>query len=376
MNDNNQRIEAEPPAVWPPVVSGEQSPEPHSTRRFLVPHCLVVFAAGTAVAVPLQEQNAEAPLWWLLLGCVLLWPPLAYVSARKSASPEAAQNRTLYGDALLAGVWMPVIGFSVVPSIALLLIPALHSLACGGGRLLGRTLPAQIASIIGVTFLLMHLERFQPGPASSLAVVLASLPLLLIYPLFLAAGSRRLVLKLEQRSRVLEHLSMTDPLSGLANRRYWEQALNLEFERSQRRNQPCSLVLLQIDRFRHFNQRYGHDVGDEAIVATADAISATLRAYDTAARYSGDEFGVLLPDTDSRQALSVISRLRTRLAQSPAVQDLPEPCTLSMGIRTLQPDAPDVPESPAIWLDQADRSLSQAGESARRAPEPSTASAP
>jgi diguanylate cyclase (GGDEF)-like protein/PAS domain S-box-containing protein len=115
--------------------------------------------------------------------------------------------------------------------------------------------------------------------------------------------------KLEAR---LEALAKTDELTKLANRRAFDEVLQREWRRTVRTNGQMSLLLLDIDNFKGFNDRYGHQVGDDCLRAVAAAIADTIRRPgDTAARYGGEELAVILPDTDAAGACHMAERLRT-----------------------------------------------------------------
>jgi diguanylate cyclase (GGDEF)-like protein len=112
----------------------------------------------------------------------------------------------------------------------------------------------------------------------------------------------------------LQNLAYSDPLTGIANRRAWDEEL------ARRRNQPSAgparwgLAILDLDRFKEINDRYGHTTGDHVLKRAAHAIAAGVRASDFAARLGGDEFGLLLANVDSADAASVVERIRRGVA--------------------------------------------------------------
>lgn len=108
----------------------------------------------------------------------------------------------------------------------------------------------------------------------------------------------------------LEVLSVTDGLTGLHNRRAFEDKLKEEFERARRYNLPLSLLMLDADRFKEFNDSCGHPAGDHLLKDIALILKQNARANDVAARYGGDEFAVILPNTDSKVAFHLAERLR------------------------------------------------------------------
>src|SRR3989449_2175398 len=99
---------------------------------------------------------------------------------------------------------------------------------------------------------------------------------------------------------VLEHRSVTDPLTGLFNRYHFEATLKRETARCLRHQSRLSLLLMDVDQLKAVNGRWGHPAGDQMLVRVAGAIRDSLRGCDTASRYGGDEFALILPDTDAR----------------------------------------------------------------------------
>jgi len=117
-----------------------------------------------------------------------------------------------------------------------------------------------------------------------------------------------------------EELSLTDELTGLYNRRYFYIVLHQELNRAQRYGPASSLILMDIDGFKDYNSRFGHTAGDSALKALAWTIAEDLRKTDTAFRYGGDEFALILPATDAEGAALVSERIRSKWAQVSRVQ--------------------------------------------------------
>ena len=138
----------------------------------------------------------------------------------------------------------------------------------------------------------------------------------------------------------LERLSREDPLTGLANRRCWDETLAKEFERSVRHGTDLAILLCDLDRLKAVNDRYGHPTGDRVLQAAAEVLNARVRAGDLAARLGGDEFGVLCPDTGEEAATALAEDLRVRLSElAPVTPDLPA-VTMSIGVaHRTHPDA-------------------------------------
>ena len=128
-------------------------------------------------------------------------------------------------------------------------------------------------------------------------------------------------LELEQRLADAEALAMTDPLTGLSNRRAFDEQLQRETSFSARHKQPLALLLVDLDHFKSINDLFGHPAGDAVLSYVADQLRATLRRSDQAYRIGGEEFVVLLRDTGFQQALAAAARLRQGLAASPVQLD-------------------------------------------------------
>jgi len=163
-------------------------------------------------------------------------------------------------------------------------------------------------------------------------------------------------LELLMANAKLEQLATTDPLTGIANRRKMTEQIAGELERARRFGHPLSLLMIDIDYFKRINDTFGHEVGDKAIVEVAKLLTESLRAIDMVARFGGEEFVVLMPETDSDVALLAAERLREaagalRIAgESGAVVAL----TLSVGVASaLANGSADTPSSLLVRADKA-----------------------
>lgn len=144
---------------------------------------------------------------------------------------------------------------------------------------------------------------------------------------------------LNDRTQQLVSLAHTDPLTGLGNRRFLIEILEREFSRARRYNRPLSLIYLDLDSFKPINDQFGHLFGDEILRGTAVSLKAVLRATDLFARIGGDEFAVLLPETDLEGSRIVAQKLRRALTSYSAQLD-PQvpPLTFCSGISFMHPD--------------------------------------
>ncbi|MGH7568424.1 MAG: MASE1 domain-containing protein [Gemmatimonadales bacterium] len=150
-------------------------------------------------------------------------------------------------------------------------------------------------------------------PNESLLLLQAFMGVTAIMTLALAA----LVSEGRRAEDQLRQLAVTDPLTGLANYRQLNHEIAGEIQRSQRTDRPFALLLLDLDGLKRINDRHGHLVGSRALCRVADALRASCRSIDIPARYGGDEFAVVLPETDEAEALQVAQRIMEHVAGNP-----------------------------------------------------------
>src|SRR5258706_74796 len=142
----------------------------------------------------------------------------------------------------------------------------------------------------------------------------------------------------QERATQFQLMSITDPLTGLLNRRYLEERLTEELNRSKRYSYPMSCLMIDIDDFKSYNDRNGHQAGDVALKITAHALKAALRSADVACRYGVEELCILLPQTSLSEAGVIAERMRQRVAEReyPFGKSQPQGnVTVSIGISTL-----------------------------------------
>ncbi|MCB1044490.1 MAG: diguanylate cyclase [Acidobacteria bacterium] len=167
--------------------------------------------------------------------------------------------------------------------------------------------------------------------------------------------------KLQDANTRLEKMSFTDPLTGVGNRRRFEEVMEREWRRALRNRNPISIVMMDIDFFKSFNDTYGHQRGDDCLCQVASALSEHLnRATDVIARYGGEEFVVCLPETDIQGAFRVADVMRlhvTQLGVAHSGSEISDCVTISAGVSST------VPDEAMKWQDlveRADQALYQA----------------
>jgi diguanylate cyclase (GGDEF)-like protein len=141
--------------------------------------------------------------------------------------------------------------------------------------------------------------------------------------------------ELKKSNDLLRHLSNTDPLTHVYNRRFMTEMLSKELRRADRKGSYLSVIMLDIDHFKPVNDKYGHHNGDQVLIAVAELSRVGLRSYDFVARYGGEEFVLTLPETAHNDALKIAERLRDRIQLHTFGDELSGlKITVSMGVAT------------------------------------------
>ena len=156
----------------------------------------------------------------------------------------------------------------------------------------------------------------------------------------------------------IQQLANTDPLTGILNRRRFFELAEQEFAKAERSNIPFSIIMLDVDDFKHFNDQYGHKVGDAVLVLAAETCKTSLRVDDILGRMGGEEFAVALPNTPLSFAMEVASRLRQAIqdADLSKLIELPGAApviTVSVGIA----DRSHACKTLDVLLDRADKAM-------------------
>jgi diguanylate cyclase (GGDEF)-like protein len=165
--------------------------------------------------------------------------------------------------------------------------------------------------------------------------------------------------------RTIEHLSMMDQLTGIPNRRNFDNRLRAEWGRAMRENIPISLLIMDVDRFKDYNDTYGHQQGDKALCLVAEVLTHTLkRTSDFAARWGGEEFAVLLPHTDSAGGLAIGEQIRKNVEEAEVPRENGEITKLAVSIG-VNAHIPTTDCSIGDFFSGADRGLYKAKNSGR-----------
>jgi two-component system cell cycle response regulator len=180
-----------------------------------------------------------------------------------------------------------------------------------------------------------------------------------------ASGER--IIKLEEQlikaRQQMENLAMQDGLTGLLNRRAIEEHTRTELTLAKRKEQPLSVILLDVDFFKAINDQYGHPVGDQVLRQLSDVLSQNLRQHDRIGRWGGEEFIVILPDTEISKATAVAERMRIAIAETQfaAGNSTHQNVQISLGVTCAQETYPSLEE----LVETADLALYKAKQTGR-----------
>jgi diguanylate cyclase (GGDEF)-like protein len=169
---------------------------------------------------------------------------------------------------------------------------------------------------------------------------------------------------LQKANQKLRLMAMRDGLTGLANRRHFDDVIAKEFKRSMRSNTPLSLILADIDQFKAYNDNYGHQAGDDALRTVAKLIQSVIkRPGDLVARYGGEEFAIILPETNIASAHQVAELVKNAFTVNQirhTHSSVADYVTLSFGVASIQPEkGQDVNDTIRTLIEAADKRLYQ-----------------
>lgn len=160
---------------------------------------------------------------------------------------------------------------------------------------------------------------------------------------------------LENLNEAFKSMAIRDDLTGLFNRRYFDEAIASEVVRATRYNRDLSLIFMDVDHFKNFNDEFGHQPGDAALKKISAILKALVRETDVATRYGGEEFVVILPETSKEDARAVAEKIRETIASTP-IEGVPKKVTISAGVATLGQDGSNTAE----LIGRADQAVYQA----------------
>ena len=328
------------------------NPKRQLSRRVYPLRALGMGLAGLVVGVVLWERNAGLAAWLCMAAISFVWPHVAHLLSRRSADPYRAEIRNLLVDSALAVVLVTLMHFNLLPSVLLVTLTMVDKITTGIRGLWARSLPGMAgAAVAGAAF-----NGFQWAPETSMPVILACLPVMVLHTLSVSLVSYRLIRRVSRQNQLLDELRRIDALTGLYDRGHWQEQAEATLRRHHATDEPACLVMLDIDHFKQINDQHGHTVGDEVLRALARIVLSNVRATDCAGRYGGDEFAIVLRGMHLDGATAVAHRIREQV-QALQLHDMPGlQFTTSMGVAT----ADHRHSSLRAWTNAADAELYQA----------------
>ena len=319
-------------------------------RRIYPLRILGMGLGGMVVGVVLWERQASVTAWLAMVLPAFVWPHVAYLITRRSKDPYRAEARNLFIDSAMAASFVPLMHFNLLPSVLLVTLTMVDKITTGIRGLWVRSIPAMLGGgLVGVALAGLHWE-----PDTSMGVIVACLPVMVLHTLSVSAVSYELIRKTAHQNQLLDGLRRVDALTGLFERGHWqEQQAEAALRRHHTSDEPACLLMLDIDHFKEINDQHGHTVGDEVIRALAHVVRSNVREGDCAGRYGGDEFAIILPGMQAKDALAIAHRIReqtegVRLRSLPGVR-----ITSSIGVAPADHRHSNL----RAWIDAADAAL-------------------
>ena len=269
-----------------------QSEPPHSpqndhqrsglrfARRVRLPRAVGLGWMFLPIAAVLASQPIAGGWWLFLVGWSFVWPHLAWQLASKAIDPLSREIYNLKADAILAGVWVGVMGVNVLPSTALLMMMCMNLMGAGGLRLFIAGMVLMVVSCLVTLQLTGITVAFRSAPLEWWF----SLPVIVIYPLLFAWVSYQTATKLAEHKRRLQVMSMRDGMTGVYNRRHWEILLRNEFDNCRRYHRDATLLIIDIDHFKSIND--DAPVADDAARQRCDRTFWRRRVCGDHVRYA------------------------------------------------------------------------------------------
>ena len=318
-------------------------------RRMWLPRTLGLALGAVAIGTVLSANDAPAAYWVALFLSCFVWPHVALAFGTRSSQPYQAELRSLTVDSAIGGAWIALMHFNLLPSVIIAVMLSMDKIAVGGLDFLARCALAMLGAAAACALVF----GFEVRLDTSSTEMLGSLPLLIAYPVAVGFTTYGLARRVREQNRMLRALSRTDGLSRLLNRNAWEELVSAEFQRCRRSGRVATLLMLDIDHFKRINDEHGHLCGDEVIRNVAALLRDSLREQDVPGRYGGEEFGVILPETDAEGGYVIAERIRTRIDRALLHAAAGVRGTVSVGIAELGPGEAGYTD----WIAHADRAL-------------------
>lgn len=303
------------------------------------------------LATVLTELDAPWPAWTWAIACCLVWPHLAYQLARRNRDPFRAELRNLTIDSALAGSLVPMMHFNLLPSVVLLTMASADKINTGVRGLLLRSLPGVLIGGL----IMAVLTGFAVQPSTSMQVLLATLPIMVIHTLAVSVASYRLIRKVQAQNLRLNEISRIDSLTGLQARGHWRDQAGQLLASHAAGTSQASMLLVDVDLFKKINDGLGHTIGDDVLRAIAAVIKSVLPPGGLAGRIGGDEFAIALP-VDAHSAMEFANAILEGVAAEQFAHFPQLRCTVSIGVA----EPADTDPTLRDWLESADQALYRA----------------
>jgi diguanylate cyclase len=326
-------------------------------RRVYPLRILGMGLGGMVVGVVLWERQASTAAWAGLVLASFIWPHVAYLLTKRSADPYRTEAGNLLVDSALTAALVPLMHFNLLPSALILTLTMVDKITTGMRGLWARSIPVML--LAGLASAVLTGAHW--APETSMRVIVACLPVMVLHTLSVSVVSYQLIRKTARQNHLLDELRRVDSLTGLFVRGHWQEQAEAALHHHLATGQPACMLMMDIDHFKQINDNYGHTVGDEVLRALAHVVRGAVRAGDCAGRYGGDEFAIILPGTRASDALAIAERIREQ-AESVRLRHLPAlHLTSSLGVAPARPQHRTVRE----WTDAADTALYAAKKSGR-----------
>lgn len=326
-------------------------------RQIYPARVLGMALGGLPVAAVLWQQHAAGGIRWVLLGLMFfVWPHGAYWLARRSAKPYDAERRNLLADSAIVGFWIALMHFNLLVSLVLTVVTTLDK----AYTLIRRWWLYSLLLLLAVAALTALVLQPPLQPDSTLLVQASVLPLMFVHTWVNTYRGTRLMRTIARQNRQLAELRRTDAQTGLQSREHWMQRAAEALAAAAQQGQSMTLLLIDVDHFKSINDTYGHTVGDEVISAVGAVIAAQVGPHDSAGRYGGDEFAVVIGPAPVAAARAVAEAIRQQIGQLrlPGAPGLR--LGSSIGLAVAQPSG-----TLRNWIDAADAALYRAKQRGR-----------